>query len=89
MFLVYLDKDNNVISKSNEFQITFNNDRVLEKCIEEFSDEDPCIFHKSLANKLLSVELFKSIEKKKEISLEELKEMSVITPQDAIKVKID
>jgi len=42
-------------------KLIYREDRIIERCIEEFGDEDPCIIHKTYGQNSLSSDLIKDI----------------------------
>lgn len=71
MAKISIKKNNEIIFKGNILDIPIKDDFIIQKSIDVFDDDDPCIIHKSYIVKQFVDDLFKktNLKQKKEVNL--------------------
>ncbi|MDF2700229.1 MAG: hypothetical protein K0Q49_1785 [Haloplasmataceae bacterium] len=74
--IVLKTKDGKVIFKGNILDIPIKKDYIIQKSIEIFNDDDPCIIHKSFVIKKVVDELLNhtNLKNKNQINVSDFKE---------------
>ena len=92
----FFDKDDNLIEEKSILKLDFKRKVIVNKSIEMFNDEDPCIIHYTYSTKKVAFELLENIkknykEKELEFLIEEWPffiERIFKVPENTCKIKI-
>ena len=57
MVLIFTNKSNNIIMKSDTNSLPLKEEHIINKSVELFNDNDPCIIHKTFCMKKLYLEI--------------------------------
>lgn len=58
----FLDSDNNEIKRVGINKLSYKSEKIIDKSIEVFNDNDPCIIHSTYCINMLAMELLNQLD---------------------------